>query len=252
MKEYSNFNGAMEAEAITKNWVNLKSLMNRGNLLIKLLTVCLLLTSCEKEPENLTVLLNQSGTLSIKVTDDNKNGFKGAKVSIYSSVPSGERIYYGSTDANGICAIGKVLQGQYSYYIHAENNNKIYGANDYFQVIAGEDKIVKINPFLNIGDAKVKIVNAHSESIGNVNVALIPHPRYSGVDYYFQELIEEAYAIGKTDSEGWVEFQNMPAGTVDYSVLAYFDGTTYDYPISNNYMYIRKDFKQNFTIKVNL
>jgi len=87
-------------------------------------------------------------------------------------------------------------------------------------------------------------------------VALIPHPRYSNVDYHFQELIEEAYAIGKTNSDGWVEFQNLPSGTerysFDYSALVYFDSSTYDYPIYNNYVYTTRDFKQSFTIKVNL
>jgi len=220
------------------------------SLSISAVLFCFLLASCEKDPDNLTVLLNQSGTVSLKVTDGNQNGFQGAKVSIYSSIPKGERIYYGSTDANGICTIGKVLQGQYGYYISAEKNNKIYQLDEYFQVIAGEDKIIEVNPFLNIGDAKIRIVKGYQEEpIADISVALIPHPRYSGVSYYFQELIEEAYAIGKTNSEGWVEFQDIPVG-ISYSVLSYFNSSTYYYPAVNNYVYITKDWKQNYTIRV--
>ena len=219
------------------------------SLSISAVLFCFLLASCEKAPDNLTVLLNQSGIVSLKVTDGNQNGFRGAKVSIYSSIPAGERIYYGSTDANGVCTIGKVLQGQYGYYISAENNNKIYQLDGYFQVIAGEDKIIEVNPFLNIGDTKVRIVKGYQEEpIADINVALIPHPRYSGVSYYFQELIEEAYAIGKTNSDGWVEFQDMPVGT-SYSVLAYFDSSTYYYPAINNSVYITRDLMRNFTIR---
>jgi len=225
-------------------------------LFVALVLAVAVFNSCGKDDDdkdplsNLTVLLNQSGTVSIKVIDDNKNGFIGAKVSIYSSIPKGERIYYNSTDANGICTIGKILQGQYGYYITAEKNNKIYQTEEYFQVIAGEDKIIEVNPFLNIGNAKIKIVKGYQEEpIADIGVALIPYPRYSGVSYYYQELIEEAYAIGKTNSEGWVEFQDMPVG-ISYSVLAYFNSSTYYYPSINNYVYIAKDLMQNYTIRV--
>lgn len=220
-----------------------------------LFVFCLLLASCENDPDNLTVLLNQSGTVSILVTDSDQNGFMGAKVSIYSSIPEGERIYYDSTDVNGMCYVGKVLQGQYGYNIIAEKDNKTYSLSEHFQVIAGDDKEIEVNPFLNVGDASVKIVNSISEPIADINVALIPHAHYSNIDYYFQELIDEAYAIGITDDEGWVEFQDMPAGpgyNFEYSILAYFDSDNYDYPIYNNYVYISRDTKRRFTIEVNL
>jgi len=210
------------------------------------------LFSCKKDSDNVTVLLNQSGTVTVKVTDDNQNGFKGAKVSIYSSIPEGERIYFDSTDSKGICTVGKVLQSQYGYYISAEKNNKTYQLSGFFQVIAGDDKIIEVNPFLNVGNARVKIVRGYSnEAITNVNVALIPHSRYSGVNYVFQELIAEAYAIGKTNSEGVVEFQSMPAD-VEYSVLVYSDSNTYDYPTYDNFVYVTRDFKRNVTIRVDL
>jgi hypothetical protein len=229
----------------------------RHSLSISTVLFCLLLPSCEKHPDNLTLLLDQSGIVSFKVTDDNLNGVQGAKISIYSSIPEKERIYYGSTDSKGICAIGKILQGQYTYFISAINNKKTYHLRESFQVIAGEDKIIEVNPFLNIGDARVRIEKGYSmEPIADVYVAIIPHANYSNVTYYFQELIEEAYAIEKTNSEGWVEFQNLPAGpggySFEYSVLVYFDSSTYDYPTSNNYVYITRGVKQDFTIRVNL
>ena len=201
----------------------------------------------------MTVLLNQSGTVSVKIADDNQNGFKGAIVSIYSSGSAGGRIYFDSTDTRGICAVGKVLQGQYEYYISAKKDNKTYRLRECFQVIAGENKILDLNPFSNVGTIKVRVMNAYleTESIADVNVALIPHPNYN-LNYSFQELIEEAYAIGKTNSEGWVEFQNMPVLDTDYSVLVYFDGGAYDYPTYNNYVNATKNSTEKFTIKVHL
>lgn len=208
-----------------------------------LCTLCLF--SCKKDSDR--------GIVSVRVTDNNQNGFKGASVSIYSSVPAGQRIYFDSTDNRGICVVGKVLQGQYEYHISAKSDNKIYRLRGYFQVIDGEDKIINANPFSNAGNVKIRIMNAYmeSESIANVNVALIPSLPYSSEGYSFQELIEKAYAIGKTDSEGRVEFQNMPAD-IDYNALVYFDSSTYDFPTYNNYMYITKDSNQSFTIMVRL
>jgi hypothetical protein len=214
----------------------------------------LLVISCEKNPDNLTVLLNQSANLSLKVIDLDQIGFKEAKVNIYSSVPASERIYYGLTDMNGICNIGKILQGQYEFYVIAEKDNKKYSLNEYFQVIAGEVKTIEVNPFLNIGGAKIKIVDINSKPIADVNVAIIPHPRFSDKEYIFQDLINEAYAINKTDSEGWVEFQDLPAGakfSYEYSVMVYFDSENYYYPVYNNSISISRDTKDNFKIVIN-
>lgn len=220
-----------------------------------LFVLTFLFASCEKDSDNLTVLLNQSGTLSIKVVDNSQSGFKGSKVSIYSSIPDGERIYNDSTDINGICDIGKVLQGQYEYYVSAVKDNITYSCSEYFQVIAGDDKTIETNPFLNVGDARVKIVNINSEPIAEINVALIPHPNYSNVDYYLSDLIDEAYAIGKTDSEGWVEFQDLPAGSRyggEYSVVVYYNSENFDYPTGNNYVYITRDSNSNFTLRFDI
>jgi hypothetical protein len=211
-----------------------------------LYVLCLLMASCEKYPDNITVLLNQSGTLSVKVIDNNQNGYNGV-VGIYSPVG---RIYYDTTDANGMCSIGKVLQGQYEYFVVAEKDNKFYSYSESFQVIAGDDKVINVNPFLNVGDARVKIINTNSEPISGVFVAAIPHPNYSNESYYFQDLIDEAYGIGKTDSEGWVIIEDMPVDT--YSVLVFYDNDYYDYTIYSNYFYVYRDNIQSFTIKVNL
>ena len=211
---------------------------------------CLLLASCEKHPDELTVTLNQSGTVSVKVTDGNQI-IKEASVSIYSTGESMERIYYGVTDANGMCHIGKVLQSQYGYSVSAKKDNKTYTIRGAFQVIAGEHKTITANPCSNVGNAKIKITNNSSTPIVNINVALIPHSSYSNANFSFQALISEAYSVEKTNSEGWVEFQNMPAGQ-EYSVLVYYDNLTYDYPTSNNYMYISQGATLSHVIKANL
>jgi len=232
--------------------LNFKSVFSTF-LCVSTVLLCLFFASCKKDADNLTVLLNQSGTLSVKVTDNNK-GFPGAKVRIYSA---NSELYSGSTDANGICNIGKILQGQYECYVSAKNDKKLYESIQYFQVIAGDDKTLVVNPFLNVGDIKLTIVQGYyydDSPVPDVNVALIPHPHYANVEYNFQDLIEEAYAIGKTNSEGVVELFNLPAAgdgyNFNYSVLVYYNSDKYDYPYSS--VYITKGVKRSFTVRVNL
>jgi hypothetical protein len=210
----------------------------------------ILLISCIKEPDSLNVSINQSGTVSVKVVDANKNIFKGAQVSIYSSTPADQRIYFDSTDVSGECKIGKILQGQYKCYVSATNDKKTYTYSEYFQIIAGDDKTVEINPFQNIGTISIKILDYQSAPVANVNVALIPHPNYSNEDYPFNTLIKEAHFVSKTDAEGWVRIEGVPVDK-EYSVLAYFDSNKYSYPKVNNYAYSNRFEERRFTIDTN-
>jgi hypothetical protein len=206
--------------------------------------------SCEKDPDNLTVVLNLSGTLSFKVTDNNLNRFKGAEVSIHSSDIEGGLLFRDSTDVNGMCSFGKVLQDQYKYYVVAEKDNKVYSIHESFQVIAGDDKIINVNPFSNVGDARIKILNYNEEPIADVNVAIILHPDHSSTTYYFQDLIDKAYGIGMTDSEGWVEFHDLPVD--HYNLLIYYGIDNYVYTINRDYLYMERDTKNTYTIQINL
>ena len=118
-----------------------------------ILLLAVLMFSCKKEDDqindNFTVILNQSGNLSIKVIESNGNAAGDAPVRVYSSVPEG-LIYSDTTDAQGICNIGKLLQGHYSYRVSSTINNKLYTESQNFQIIAGDSKTIIVNPFLNI------------------------------------------------------------------------------------------------------
>lgn len=214
--------------------------------------------SCQKDsetfPENFTVTMNESGTLSIKIIDSDGGPVEGAILSVLSSIPESEEIYYDTTDASGTCNIGKVLQGQYRYYVSTEKNGMTYGEREYFQVIAGDAKYIEVNPFLNVGDISVEIVDYYGDSIPNVNVALIPHPSYYGTSYTFQSLIDESYFVRTTDSHGWVNFKNVPAGdpyTIEYSVMAFYSSNDYDYPYRVICYMLLEIPKMNIRLKLN-
>ncbi len=203
--------------------------------------------SCNKQSDHLTVTLNQSGVLSVKVIDNNGNTFQGAKVSIYSSIPEDERIYYDSTDVSGICDVGNVLQGQYKYFVTAEKDNKIYQISESFQLISTENKTLEINPFINVGDVSVRIVNSYySTPVANVNVAIIPTMSYYGYGYSFEDLFNEASSITQTDENGWCKFTEMPGGR--YIVMVYTDSSNYE-TISET-IYITRDSNKEYTFRV--
>lgn len=212
----------------------------------------MILGSCQKQADNIIVNVSQSGSLTIQVMNENGNAGAKGLVSVYSSSPSGQIIYNDSTDNYGFCYIGKVIQGQYSYYVSTTSNNKEYNEGEYFQVIADETKTFTVNPFLNIGTAKVKIVNTAGNPISNVNVALLPYINYNS-SYAFNDYLAFAYFMDATNNDGWVTFEKVPASSPygrEYRVLVYYDSNSWDIPYS--YFYIHKNEVQSVTVEVEL
>lgn len=162
-------------------------------------------------------------------------------------------IFHDTTNSDGTLNVGKLLEGHYECYVRAEKNNIFYGDRKSFQIISGDTKTIEINPFLNVGTISVKIIDQGSYIIPNVNVALIPFHSYSYEDYEFDELMEAAYYFEVTDSEGWVTFENVPAGSpysYDYSIMAFYDSETYSYPNQGNSLYTTRNVERQFTVQV--
>lgn len=223
------------------------------------LGMLLMMVSCDKDncdcdPSTPTVSLT-SANVSIKIIDNQQQSFEGGNVRLYSSIPSDEMIYNGLTDASGLCNIGKVIEGQYNYWVSAQQENRIYMNSEFFQVIAGNDKVIEVNPFSNVGSVAVRVLGLQSEPISNINVALIPHPNYSNEEYYFDDLLSEAYFIGLTNQEGIAEFSDVPAGgrySMVYSIMCFYNMDQWTYPVVNNSFYMTFNDHITETISINL
>lgn len=225
--------------------------MKRLLLISALLSTVLI--SCQKDPDTITVISKQGGDVTLKVLDESGTPFKGAIVSLANSYSGGGILYYDSTKADGNCAIGKLLEGNYRYQVSAKRGKITYGETGYFQVIGGEAKTIESNPFANVTKVGFRIMDYfNDEPIENVNVALIPYQIYSGSGLTFQEMIEDAYFIGSTDGEGWVRFSNVPylASTGTYSIIIYYNENNYTFPVYNNYFNLSHDSPNNFTVEV--
>ena len=231
---------------------------------IAILFTAIFASSCEKNPDNLTLLIKESGSVSVKILDDGGKVVDGAHVQIFSSIPENQMIYSDSTNSSGICMIGNVLQGQYRYLVKAIKGNRKYYLSDHFQVISGSDKVCEAFPFRNTGDVSVTIINQNSLPLAGVNVGLIPRLRVydPAIIYTFRELLNDSYAVIQTDTGGKALFRKMPAGSgynimtsdePDYSVFIFRDSLHYDYPFGNNYLDIYRGAEtRNFIITTNL
>jgi len=221
------------------------------NSMLFTVLIALLFVSCEKNPDKITVTLNQSGTLKVRVTDESHNAVSKAYVSIFSRINDGYiKIYNDSTDATGNLDAGKLLEGTYEYYVWVKRTNRVYASRDYFQVIAGNEKLIEVNPFLNVGNVTVSIVNVNNVPLTGVNVALIPHPRYSNVTYTYENLLAEAYYTGAVDSKGAVRIEKIPAEQ-EYSILIYRSSSDFEYPMYNNTVFAMRELEKSFTITAN-
>jgi len=213
--------------------------------LITLLSLMVIMVSCQKQADNITINMNSSGNLNIRVLNDQNDAVAKAHVMIYSTNPENERLYYDSTDNNGICSVGKLLQGQYYYSVSAKAGKITYYISQYFQVIAAESKTVDVNPFENVGKLSIMVIDYQFNPIPNINVALLPYWYYSGNET-FDELMSMAYFTKITDSEGWAKFEKVPASY--YSLLIYFSSTSYFTPYQEFSVY--RDEDRKYTVRI--
>ena len=106
-----------------------------------LLALSLTLVSCKDE----TVILNQSGTLTIKVVDTEGKPVADAPVKLYfEDYYSDGVVFDKKTDASGICNTDKLLQGTYEASVRMKIGDQEYYAYKIVQVLADKNKTVEL------------------------------------------------------------------------------------------------------------
>ena len=193
-----------------------------------LITVIAIISCQEKDDYNIT--LDRSGQVEVKVVDHTHTAMTGAEVIISASGNENRVYYHDSTNQNGVCDAGKMLQGEYLCRVTGFIDNRKYQTERHFQVSSGENNRLTVNPVENSGVAIIKIVE-DQEPIENIHVALIPHDNFNTDSNTFQSLKKEAYYIKETDNEGEVRFDRVPAKYhKSYSIMAYYDASNYSHP----------------------
>lgn len=195
--------------------------MRKLNLFIAVLLSVFLFSSCEKNPDELTITINQTGTLSVKVVDEDKKGVSNAEVAVNYY---GDKISEGLTDNDGYHT-EKLIQGFYTCYVSAVLGKATYTDSKRVQIIAGENKQIELDPSANSGKGFLKIFKGgdypdyEQIPVKNINVALVRSEDYNNLNS-IDEYIAAAHFIEKTDAQGMVNILNIPAN-VNYRVILY-------------------------------
>lgn len=216
-----------------------------------ILTLALISVSCEKELNDITVTINRSGALEIKVVDNDKQPVKGAEFQIYSN-STGYTVEDGVTDNSGQYKSGKLLQGSYYCNVSAVIENKKYQDNIAFQIMAGETRNIEINACLNVGNGIIELSEAKGHQLPSLNISISPPiPELSyGVGYGIfplDDYIKSAYFTGKTDADNKLVFPDIPVG--QYVISIYSDkGPGRYFVFKNIYVSRTKNYLYNLSI----
>lgn len=193
--------------------------MKKINLFL-ILILCFVFVSCEKD--EITVNLNQSGTVEVKTVGLNNEPLVDATVKI------GDDNYpllEGKTDDKGIYKSEKLLQGHYTCYVQAVEGKVTYFDSKKVQIVTNENKKIELNPFANVGDIVVTLLDYYySRPLnGTFNVALVPYNIYP---VSIEDIKSAAHFVLTTTSDGKVTFPKVPA-RITYQVFVFDSNRLY-------------------------
>ncbi len=205
--------------------------------IIKLMLFCGIVaffSACQKD--NITVTLKTAGSLSVQIIDSSGTTYPKLKVHLLSGVvlsssssTSVAEIDEQTTDSKGNVSFGTLEAG--TYYIYTDTikiGNKYYLIGKSFQVISGDSKSLKLNPFEYIGTVKLQVeINTNGGidtlDLTTLKVALIKYSDYLHLyNANRQHVISKALAIKSPDINGNVEFDNVPAN-IEYIPYVYIN-----------------------------
>lgn len=193
-----------------------------------LFLVLIALVSCE-EDNDLTVTINESGSLKVQVFDFSEGAYGGAYVNLVSFNGNNSYVIHtDSTNNNGVCTIKDVLQADYRLDVETKDSeNRLYAETKLIQVVAGKEKTVEMNPFKISGEVILEFKDSNDEPYAGLNVALIPTRYYDPGNMTHEEFLEGAYYTGVTNGGGQLSFENVPYKKLNsvhyYTVYVYLD-----------------------------
>ena len=202
----------------------------------------LVFTACDRFPDELIVTINESGYIIVKAVDNDGKALEGATVVI-----SGNSSFRGITDASGMYAPERMLQGSYNCEVSFTIGELEYRERRTIQVIAGETRTLEFNPFANSGNLDIQLVGFNEQILPvGLNVLLLPQNFYNAdIDV----CIAAANFKGKVDSQNKISFAKVPASL--YRVWIYDDTKKIHSTVDDDsYIQIERGKTTNRTIRV--
>lgn len=216
-----------------------------------LIVMSMIMIGCGEDNDKLVVTVDESGSLTVKVLNDNDELVENANVKVCLQEYSSIALFSGNTDLNGYCVFDPILKGNYWVSADVESDDNVYMTAGIVQVVADFDQEMILRPFDNVGKVKVKIIQGDQTPIVNMNVAFISRPHYSNIEYTHEMLLSESVDIQKTDSYGWVVFERLPLGINGYlsgSVYLYNDAGFSNYPYES--ITASNNLEQSYLIEI--
>jgi len=196
--------------------------------LFPLLTFIILMSSCDKYPDKMTITINRQGTVLTTVLDKDKLPVEGAEVSINNNGSGWESDNWkGITDSSGKWKSESLLEGNYNFYATLKKGKVTYYDRKLIQVIAGQEKTLTLEPFSNSGDVTLAVTDYYGEAINDINVSLIQYYQ----EFDIENIQSVAHFTGVTNSNGIVKFTDIPV-EVQYRAVVYDNQRIFD--VSSN------------------
>ncbi|MBS2099170.1 hypothetical protein [Carboxylicivirga linearis] len=220
--------------------------------------VTLFFVSCDNSIDDINVVIEETGSLEYSIIDPLGEPIDSAKLYLIDSELFSYGISFGPsedyaiktvyTDKNGKAEFGKINSGLYLVYCEiTTKDNEDYTIFNFVQVVIGEveTRTVDLSKYVGSLDLEIYAFDDFNDyyAADTLNIALIPVDDYSSY-YSFEQYMNNAIPIGKTDSDGSISASQIPLG--QYFVLGYYNSNRYDILsmdtyYSEYYIYINKD-----------
>ncbi len=205
--------------------------MRKINFFIFSIVTFLAFSSCERNNEYTVKLKEKAhGTLKVQLFDNNNKPIPNIQLRLMEHYSSRAE-FIKTTNKDGVVDFGQLLSGRYrldSDLIELEN--KGFTANRNIQVLTGAEQHLKISPQSHVGTIELSVFSSNDyyydlEIVSQANVILVPtEKRYQKDLFTHDEIVAEAYAHGRTDDKGMIEFEDVPSN-IEYSAYVFFDKT---------------------------
>lgn len=201
-------------------------------LLLTLLFVSLLFTNCEKNPDDITITFNESGSALINVVDKDNNPIPDVNISV--GISTYNKLSENISNQDGNAYFGAFLQGTYIANVSIERDGLVYQDTKIFQIMAGKEVYVKLFPFMNVGNVSFKVSKYYlyeDDKYSNYAISLIPYDNWNYPNT-ISELQKLTVLHKQIDEEGFVEFTGIPAGEYIFCFYNNKNGSDYIMRIS--------------------
>lgn len=194
-----------------------------------------------KDDDELTVILKQSGQLSLRLIDNEGNPVSDAEVTL--SIYDGE-LDVQTTNAEGRVDFGELNAESYAISTEVTHGGQQYNVRKAVQVISGSKKDVEINVQEYVGSASIKAIGFDGPAVGVKLLVAAVNEDFQKADTFAEKL--NLGIKGTTDTNGKLELTDLSSG-YEYMIYSYESSDDYE---SHGGFHLEKEEDEQVTIYI--